>query len=84
MTPVEIALRQAEQDLAVAEKSVMEQQLLVRAAKRGTPAREDAERELTRLLEAYGLARSARDARLHEAIAAGSILGLKREKRVKR
>ena len=67
MTPVEIALRQAERDLAVAEKRVIEQQQSVKAIERGTAAREQAERELTRLLDAYALARSALDARMHEA-----------------
>jgi hypothetical protein len=84
MTPVEIALRQAERDLVVAEKRVIKQQQSVTTTKRGTPPREQAERELTSLLDAYALARSARDARMHEARAAGLILGLKREKRVKR
>ncbi len=81
MTPVEVALRQAEQDLVVAEKLVIKQQLLVRAAKRGTTRRDEAERELNRLLDAYGLARSARDARLHEARLAGLSVGLNARKR---
>jgi hypothetical protein len=81
MTPVEVALRQAEQDLEAAEKLVIKQQLSVRATKRGTVRRDEAERELNRLLEAYGLARSARDARLHETRLAGLSVGLKAKRK---
>jgi hypothetical protein len=63
MTSVEIALREAEQELVAAEKLVIKQQLSVRATKRGTARRDEAERELTRVLEAYGLARNALEMR---------------------
>ena len=81
MTPVEIALRQAERDLASAERRVILHQQAIAATMRGSPAREEADRELSLLLDACAVARSAFEMRLHEALRAGVTVRLKAPKR---